>query len=216
MNQIAELWADPRVEIVLRSTVTSPFGRKVRIAAKLLGLEDRIRRIDADTRDPKDDLRQQNPLGKMPVLMIDGRAYYDSATILEMMDAAAGGGRLLPEGTGITARYQVLTRAKLADGITDAALLMVYERRFRETAQVSKIWLDHLRGKVERGLSAFETDPPDASAADIVSIGLACALGYLDWRQPVTWRHAHPKLVAWLDLFAAATPAYSETEGRPV
>lgn len=214
MTQIRTLWADPQVEITLRSTLTSPFGRKVRLAARILGLESRICRKDADTRDLSDDLRQQNPLGKMPVLLIGERAYFDSAVILELMDAAAGGGHLLPADTGAEARYHLLARAKLADGIADAALLMVYERRFREADQVSQVWLDHLHGKVERGLAAFERALPDPARADIVSISLACALGYLDWRQPVDWRDGHPQLVRWLDAFAAAHPAFTETVGE--
>jgi glutathione S-transferase len=45
----------------------------------------------------------------------------------------------------------------------------------------------------------------------MVSIGLACALGYLDWRQPFAWRADHPRLVAWLDAFARHEPAFERT-----
>ena len=58
----------------------SPFGRKVKIAAALCGLDDRIKIEVADTTDPTNSLRRQNPLGKIPALILeDGTALYDSA-----------------------------------------------------------------------------------------------------------------------------------------
>lgn len=214
MADLASLWADPSVDLVLRTTRTSPFGRKVRIASMILGLDHRLQRRDADTLDPRDDLRRQNPLGKMPCLLIGNEPFYDSGVILELLDALAGGGRILPTSAASLSRFRALTRARLADGIAEAALLMVYEHRFRDAEQKSQRWLQHQRGKVMRGLAAFEAEPPDHGRADIVSIGLACALGYLDWRKPVEWRADHPQLVAWLQAFAAATPAFSATESE--
>ena len=195
---------------VLRSTVTSPFGRKVRMAAQVLGLSARITLEPADTLDEADTLRTQNPLGKMPCLLLaDGSALYDSRVIVEFLQEVAGGETLLP-ARGL-ARFQALTRATLADGIADAALLMVYEGRFRAAEARSERWLAHQRGKVERGLAAFERAPPAPGKTDIVAIGLSCALGYLDWRKPVEWRAHHPALTAWLDDFARREPAFART-----
>jgi len=84
-------------QFVLRSTLTSPFGRKVRMAAEALNLSDRIELVPADPRDERDTLRKQNPLGKMPCLMLsDGTPIYDSGVIIEYLDQLAGGGKLLP------------------------------------------------------------------------------------------------------------------------
>jgi glutathione S-transferase len=200
----------PDAGFVLRSTMTSPYGRKVRIAIDVIGLSGRIRRVDANPLDESDTLRQQNPLGKMPVLLLaDGSAIYDSRVIIEFLQEVAGTTRLVP-AAGLK-RYQALTRAALADGIVDAALLMVYERRFRSPETLSKRWLDHQEGKIARSLAAFEQSPPDALVTDIVSIGLACALGYLDWREPVDWRSRFPALVKWFDRFAIHEPAYARS-----
>jgi glutathione S-transferase len=195
---------------VLRSTVTSPFGRKVRMAIEVLGIGHLVTLEPADTLDANDTLRQQNPLGKMPCLLLpDGTAIYDSGVIVEFLAEGAGSDALLPrEGPE---RYIALTRATLADGITDAALLMVYENRFRDPGTKSERWLGHQRGKVDRALATFEADPPDLGQTDIVSIGLSCALGYLDWRRPVKWRDNHPRLVAWLAAFARNEPAFERT-----
>ncbi len=195
----------------LRSSPASPFGRKVKIAAHYLGLFDRIAVVPADTNDPEDSLRRQNPLGKIPVLLLeDGTALYDSRVILDYLDHLAGGGRIIPAGAG---KYDVLTRQALADGIMDAALLRVYEGRFREPEHHSPRWLEVQAGKVTRGLTEFERragafDPK----LDAGSIALACALGYLDLRFAGAWREDYPKLVAWLAAFEAEVPSFAHTK----
>jgi glutathione S-transferase len=195
---------------ILRSTLTSPFGRKVRMAADILGVSGRIVLVPADTLDANDTLRQHNPLGKLPCLLLaDGTAIYGSAVIIEFLQELAGSERLLPQN-GLE-RYKTLTRATLADGIAEAALLMVYEGRFRDAAAHSPRWLDHQRGKIERALIVFAAAPPAPDKTDLVSIGLSCALGYLDWRKPVEWRTSFPQLAAWLSDFAAHEPAFART-----
>ena len=200
---------------VLRSTLTSPFGRKVRMAAAVLGLADRYRLEPADTLNEADTLRQQNPLGKLPCLLLeDGTALYDSRVIIEFLQEEAGSDRLVPK-SGI-ARYTTLTRATLADGITDAALLMVYEGRFRDSATHSERWLAHQRGKIMRALAVLESEPPDPGRTDVAAIALSCALAYLDWRKPLQWRAAHPRLAQWLADFAQAEPAFNATRAPDV
>ena len=198
--------------MILRSTSASPFARKVRIAAAVLGLADDMEVIPADTSDPGDDLRAQNPLGKIPTLVLDdGATIYDSAVILEYFDHLAGGGRLIPPGAD---RFDVLTRAALADGVIDAAILRVYEQRWRDAATHSPRWLEHQSGKISRGLTALEASAGAHDTVDVASIGLACALGYLDLRFAGAWRQERPKLVGWLDAFAAAVPAFEATRHR--
>lgn len=198
---------------VLRSTVTSPFGRKVRMAIDALGLGERIMVKPADPLDEKDTLRKENPLGKMPCLVLsDGSVIYDSGIIIEFLQDVAGTDRLLPlRGP---ARFRALTLSRLADGIMDASILVVYESRFRPDLPHSPRWLDHQRGKIMRGLAAFEATPPDPEKTDVVSIGLSCALGYLDWRKQVDWRSSFPGLVNWLDRFSAHEPAFERTRAK--
>jgi glutathione S-transferase len=198
--------------MLLRSSSASPFARKVRIAAIALGLSDRIEIVPADTSDPADILRTQNPLGKIPTLVLEnGRALYDSTVILEYLDFLAGGGKIIPTGPE---RFETLTRATLADGVADAAILRIYEQRWREDSARSARWLDHQSGKIARGLAALDADPPQAGAADVASISLACALGYLDLRFGGTWRPERPRLVAWLDTFSKNVPAFEATRHR--
>jgi glutathione S-transferase len=196
--------------LVLRSSPASPFGRKVRIAAAILGLTARIDVVAADTNDPGDSLRSQNPLGKIPALVLeDGAVLYDSPVIVEYLDVLAGGNKIIPAAPG--PRFAALTLQALADGIMDAALLQVYETRFRDPGQHVAKWLDHQAGKVARALAALEAAPPAAGARDIGAIALACALGYLDLRFAGRWRADHPRLAGWLEDFAAAVPVFEET-----
>ena len=141
----------------LRSGAPSPFGRKVKIAAALLGIE--IEVIATDTNNPDDPLRKDNPLGKIPALIReDGRCVYDSRVILEFLDLQAGGGKIIPQEP--EARIAALTLQALADGIMDAALLQVYEGRWRAPEHHDRKWLDHHAGKVDRGLAVLEGSPP--------------------------------------------------------
>lgn len=198
--------------MILRTSPPSPFGRKVNIAAAVLGLSDQIKIERADTIDPADPVRRQNPLGKIPVLILDnGTALYDSRVILEYLDHLAGGGRIIPADPN--ARFTALRLQALADGILDAAILQVYEGRWRAIASHEPKWLAHQADKVSRALAALETDIPRLNAVPHVGqIAIACALGYLDFRFDRTWREAHPTLAAWLDSFAAKIPAYAATQ----
>jgi glutathione S-transferase len=198
--------------MILRSSPTSPFGRKIKIAAELLGLSGEIELMPADTMNPDAPLLRQNPLGKIPTLILaSDETLFDSSVILEYLDALAGGGKIIPTGEG---RFRVLTRQALADGLMDAALLQVYEQRMREPAERGAKWVDLQAGKVARALAAFEADPPGSGDRDVAAITLACALGYLDLRFAGAWRGGHPSLVAWLEEFSAAVPAFEATRFR--
>jgi len=200
--------------MILRSAPTSPFARKVRIAVSLLGLSDKIAVRDTDLNNPDDSIRAENPLGKVPTLILeDGSSYYDSRVILEVLDHLAGGGRIIPRDP--QARFAARRLEVLADGISDASLLVVYESRYRPAEMKVQSWLDRQDDKVKRALDVLEsapptlTDPPDAG-----QLALACALGYRDLRFSGAWRKDHPRLVGWLDKFAARVPAFEQTRAK--
>ncbi|MEJ8472652.1 glutathione S-transferase family protein [Roseibium algae] len=203
--------------LVLRSSPASPFGRKAKLAATILGLKDQITVEATNTASPEDSIRQQNPLGKIPALILeDGSALYDSRVIVEYLDHMAGGAKIFPTGA---ARFRVLTMQALADGMMDAGISQVYESRFRPKEFRFKDWTDYQSAKVSRALNMLEATPPanlkTQDDADAGSIALACALGYLDLRFGGEWRANYPKLVAWLDTFEAAVPSYAATRVDP-
>ncbi len=198
--------------MILRSSLASPFGRKVRIAASLLDLAGKIDVRETDLNDPADSIRVQNPIGKIPALILeDGTTYYDSRVILEYLDHLAGGGRIIPRDP--KARFAALRLQALCDGILDASLLLVYESRYRPAEMKVQSWIDRQTDKVARGLAALEAAPPALDPVpDVGQIALACVLGYRDLRFGGSWRKDHPKLVAWHDKFSAQVPAFLATK----
>jgi glutathione S-transferase len=196
--------------MILRYSPASPYARKIRIAAELLGLSDRIRIEPASTADPNDSLRIQNPLGKIPTLILaDGSSLYDSRVIADYLDHLSGGGRLIPADPD--QRFAALRLQALGDGVNDAALLIRYETATRPAALRDPEAIALQQGKIDRALATLEAVPP-AGPPDIGQIALACALGYLDLRFEGAWRQTHPRLAAWLADFCAAVPAFEATK----
>ncbi|MDC1169451.1 glutathione S-transferase family protein [bacterium] len=196
----------------LRSSPSSPFGRKVKMATYILGFDDQVTHVLTDTLDPNDSICDVNPLGKIPALEDDGTTYYDSRVIMEYLDAKAGGGKIIP-ASGPT-RYEALTRAALMDGILDAAILVIYERRMRPEDKYVESVVERQRGKIIRGLEAIAAENrsySNGAMPDIGEIGLACVLDYLDFRKQVSWRDHAPNLASWLADFAAAVPGYEDS-----
>jgi glutathione S-transferase len=183
----------------------------VRIAIGMLGLDERVELHNADLNTAAEPLRVQNPLGKIPALVLDhGRTLYDSRVILEYLDHIAGGGRIVPPDA--EARFDALTLQALCDGAMDASVLIVYEGRYRPAEMRVPSWLDRQAGKVARAMAALEASPPPLTATPHVGdIALACLLGYRDLRFDRSWREDHPRLHEWHDAFAAAVPAFAAT-----
>ncbi len=203
--------------MILRSSPSSPFARKIRIALALLGFDGETKIEPADTTNINDVLRQQNPLGKIPALIAeDGIVYYDSRVILDYLDHRAGGGKIIPRDAA--ARLAAERLQALCDGILDASILTIYENRWRKTEHHEPKWLEHQAGKVVRALAALEAAPPpvlDITPGRLPNIGqiaLACTLGYRDFRFGGSWRSEQPRLVAWLDNFASRVPAFAATK----
>jgi glutathione S-transferase len=198
--------------MVLHTSPASPFGRKVRIGASMLGLSETVEIVFSDPFNAEDRLRVHNPLGKIPALVLDdGPVLFDSRVILEYLDHRAGGAKIVP--APCDARFRVKTEEVLADGLTDAAVLQVYEGRFRDASRHESGWLHHQSGKVDRALDAFERLTPEGPRT-VADIALACALGYLDLRFAGVWRDGHPRLVEWLANFGAEVPAFEDTRFR--
>jgi glutathione S-transferase len=205
--------------LTLRTSPATPFGRKISMALGVIGMTDAVQCVNADTLSDTDSLRQQNPLGKIPTLLLDdGEAVYDSAVIIEYLNQLDGRNLLIPaaDTAGGLARMRVQRMQALADGLIDACILVVYEARFRPVEHHVQKWLDHQQGKIARSLAVAEVtlSTPTDAVAHIGEITLACALGYMDFRFAGSWRAGHPQLVAWLDHFAAKTPSYAATMPR--
>lgn len=185
-------------------STASPYARKVLVVAHEVGLASKIE-VETASAHPVDrnaKLRAQNPLAQIPTLILDdGTALYDSRVICEYLDAK-GGGSLFGEGA---ARWPILVEQALADGLLGAALLARYEVAARPETLRWDGWLDGQMGKIIDALDSFEAAAGSSSdRADIGTITVGCALGYLDLRfGDLGWRTGRPKLSAWFERFAA-------------
>lgn len=181
----------------------SPFVRKVMVVAHELGLADRIEtvRTVVAMQKPARDLLLENPLGKIPTLVLeDGTVLYDSLVIVEYLDSLVGGGRLIPRDG--QARFTELRRHALANGFLDMLILW---RGERDRAQPLPALLDAFACKTEALLPALEAEAPAlaASPLGLAQITTAIAGAYMDFRFPdLGWRQRSPALSAWQTRFA--------------
>lgn len=183
---------------------TSPYARKVVVLiaeAEINGVEIALAAGTPISPDPS--VVSRNPLGKIPALeRDDAPTLYDSRVICQYLDDKAGAG-LYPTGPR---RWDTLTIEATADGILDAALLMVYETRIRPEGQRYEPWVEGQWSKIDRALDVLETRWISHlnGRMDMAHIAVGCALGYLDLRHGSRqWRAARPHLATWEALFAA-------------
>ena len=179
----------------LRSSPSSPFGRKVKMATYILGLSDQVSPVLTDTMDPNDNICDVNPLGKIPVLEDGGNTYYDSRVIMEYLDAKAGGARLYRPAVRV--QFDALTRAALMEGILDAAVLIVYESRMRPDDKYVRSVVERQRGKISRGLAVIAAGNPaykNGAMPDVGENRIGVRVDYLDFRKQVNWRDHAPGL----------------------
>ena len=183
---------------------TSPYCRKVEVVLQETGLGDLVTRIDASGTPmaPNETTIGANPVGKIPVLIReDGPALYDSRVICRYLDASAGA-KLYPESRV----WDILTLEATADGVMDAALLMVYEGRLRAETERSADWVEAQWIKVDRTLSALESRWMShlSGPLNMGQIAVGCALGYLDFRHADRdWQKSHVALAGWWAEFSA-------------
>jgi glutathione S-transferase len=176
---------------------SSPFVRKVRIAAIELGLIDKIEFAPTTVApgQANDDYSRITPLKKLPALILDnGDVILDSYVIVEYLDELAGGGKLIP-ASGPT-RWRVKTDHSLLQGMLDSMLLCRYEKAVRPQGLQWQAWSDDHWNRAWQGMARFDKQADVLSRPlDIVQIGLVCVLGYADFRfADCGWRKAYPNL----------------------
>lgn len=182
----------------------SPFVRKVLVVLhETEQLDDvEIQPVVTTPLAPDGAVLGKNPLAKIPALeRDDGPTLYDSRVICAFLDDRAKAG-LYPQDTS---RWETLTLEATADGIMDAGVLMVYESRFRPEALQSQDWIEGQWSKIDRALTVLNDRwmPHLTGHLNIGQIGVACALGYLDFRHDArNWREGRPDLADWHARFS--------------
>ncbi len=185
----------------LVGSLTSPYVRKVRVvlAEKRIGYN-----FDVDIPwNVGSHVPDYNPLGKVPVLIMDdGAALFDSRVIVEYLDSAYPVSRLIPESN--RDRIMVKRWEALADGICDAAATIFLERKRPDTLQNLE-WVTRQQKKITLGLEAAARELCDkkwceGNAYSLADIALCCTLGFLVFRFPeIEWRNTFPNLANLAD-----------------
>ena len=197
----------------LLSSLTSPYGRKIRLVLAEKRIDYEL--VLMQPNDPNNGLSLLNPLRKVPVLILDdGMALYDSPVIAKYLDEVTPVGRLIPKEHRQGIKVKLLEA--LADGITDAAVLVVLEGR-RPKAKQSSDWVDKQMQKIEHGLEAMSKELAEQkwfceNRFSLADIAIACCLAYLDLRLPnFDWRASAPNLAQFLKLIEKEKAAFAET-----
>ena len=193
----------------------SAYSRKVRIVAFEKNLRADIEEVLCNPYENPALLLQANALGKIPALQLEnGVTLYDSPVICEYLDSLNDRPRLIPE-TG-AARWDVLRAQALADGLLDAAVLIAQEKR-RPATEQSPDAIARRNAVIDRALEAMVRDLSTLPGAiNLGRIACACALAYLDFRQPErNWRAAFPALATWYAHFSER-PSMRATEPEPM
>jgi glutathione S-transferase len=177
-----------------------------------LGLADRVacvRTVAASTK-PHAELMQDNPLSKIPTLVLDdGTVIYDSPVICEYLDLLDGAPKLHPGEP--KARLAALRRQALGDGFLDMLVLLRDERMRANPSDVHKASAAVRKAAVLKSLDQ-EAEGLAATPFGIGHIAVGCALSYLDFRYAdEDWRKRHPRIASWHATFAAR-PSVRATE----
>ena len=129
----------------LYGSLTSPYVRKARVLIREKNLPCEFVVADAWAADSP--IPPLNPLGKVPVLVLDnGEVLFDSPVIVEYLDALIPPALLAAAGE---ARWQMLRWEALADGILDAVVARLLESR-RPAAQQSAQNIQRQEEKIAR------------------------------------------------------------------
>ena len=194
----------------LYGSLTSPFVRKARILIREKNLPCEFVVADAWAADSP--IPALNPLGKVPVLVLDNNdVLFDSPVIVEYLDSLKVPALLAASGA---ARWDVLRWEALADGMLDAVVTRLLESR-RPPEQQSADNIRRQEEKIARSLEYTARHLGNAPwlASDrfmLADLAVAVALEYTDFRYPHDWRSRYPRLGQWL-AGISARPSFVET-----
>ncbi len=194
----------------LRFSPASPYVRKVSVTLIETGLQDRVENILTNVWDPETDIAGDNPLGKVPTLILDDASVlYDSPVICEYLDSLHDGDKLfLASGED---RWRALQLQALGDGMTDAGINSFLEGRRPEEFQYEQ-WKQRQTGVIFRVMDALEGDLENLQGGFFIGqVAVSCSIGWLDFRLPeLNWRGDRPGLADWFDA-VSERPSIAKT-----
>lgn len=145
--------------LALYGSNLSPYTRRCTLALTLAGQD--IQLIAKMTGPDEAELRQHNPLGRLPFLMLeDGKALIDSLAILRWLDHQTP--QFRPQTMAEDVRCEELMA--IANGVCEKAMSSFYERTRRPAEFLYPDWVARCSWQVRDGLAylnqAFEGASP--------------------------------------------------------
>lgn len=197
----------------LIASLTSPFARKIRVL--LLEKNLPFEFVNDVPNEPGSRVIEYNPLGKVPVLVIDdGDVFYDSPVIAGYLETLGVEPAFIPSEP--LAAVHVRQFESLADGVVDAAVAVLLESR-RPPAQQSLVWSERQWSKVERGIGELERLAAGrrwlyGEEMTLADIAVACMYAWIEFRFPhYAIGPKHPNLARWVvPILARSSFAQSE------
>jgi glutathione S-transferase len=197
----------------LLGTDGSPYARKARVAIAEKGIA--CDYVTASPRDPRSGVSAANPLSKVPTLLLDdGSAVFDSSVIIEYVDGLAPAPKLIPDA--FADRIPVKRWAALGDGITDAAVAVMHDRRLPAEKRQGADYEARQMAKIDAALALIDKTVAAAEFLHAVRFSLGdvvcgAALGYLDRVLPeFDWRGRYANVKRY-GARLAARPAFVAT-----
>ncbi len=140
--------------MVLVGRYLSPFVRRVAVTLRLYGLDYEHRPLMAFGEDKKT-LSRWNPVGRVPVLLLDdGEVLFESGAILDYLDQRVGPEKALTPPSG-PERREVLRLMNIATGAAEKTVLTVYEVRFRPEEKRHEPWVAMCAEQVQNSFEAL-------------------------------------------------------------
>lgn len=190
------------MKMKLYTSPVSPYARRVRAVALELGLAGKIEEIITDPFNPSPEFLTANPLCKIPTLVTEhGSALPDSGLIIEYLLTRGHGLAVMPRGSK---RWPLLRRRQIAEGMMDAAVAIVFEKR-RPESIIYTLFLDRQMATIHRSADLLSLEAAELSTSQpgVAEITTAAALSYIDFRLPyIEWRNSREPLAQWYAEFS--------------
>jgi glutathione S-transferase len=166
---------------------TSPFARKVRMAAQSLGLLKEIEMISTDVYQNTEAYKKINPLIKIPALETrQGEILTNSPFICQYLASLKSGTLFFPQGEDL---WKALNIQSIADGGMEAAVLRRYET-MRSPDKFDASFDNRQKEKIHNALEYLQNHLMHFSKSElgIQEVSVICFVDYLHLR------YSHEKL----------------------
>lgn len=175
-------------------SATSPYARLVACVLREKGLWEGVEPVLVNPWENPVDLTKANPFSRVPTLMTDHGDVLSEATLISLyLEQKYPQPVLLPpERAEATFR-----RLGLAQGLMDATVAIISNRKFRDDADSDPILLRR-RQQIPEAIEVIAQAVGNPEQPDLGDLAIASAIGYLDLRlAEIGWQQRAPELAQW-------------------